>query len=464
MALTFLSVFLIPYGVLCFFKKSNKLLIKSIIFSIPFSATSLINLSSGVPITIFQFLTIILIFRQFIFTLFKGKFFWPIEERQSINLKLCFIFIFVCILSIVVPIFIDSNYFVHSTNVEAGYPLVELNFSLSNINRLFPLVVGILFIFIIMQNKTNLYDLREYLKVYILSISFITIWGIFQYLLWTFGYDYPEFIFNTLNEDLRVSDSEIISEDGVIRRIYSVTQEPSHFVCFLLSGLPLLYVNHFYGEPLLPRKFGNLLIFLIILTILISFSTTGVGGLLIFAFICYVTLHSKNPITLLIRSLFALIFILITTVVLYQVEFIGNFLNLIFLEKLISGSIIERLFFIEKAWYHFLDYPILGLGMGNVTSSDLLIFLLSNIGIIGTSVFLILVTNLIISLLKNKKEIKVSINSESKYFSLALIDSILITFYVQMFIYLLMGFVWYLPVFYIMVVFMISASSKNLYG
>ena len=315
-----------------------------------------------------------------------------------------------------------------------------------------------------MQNKTNLNDLREYLKVYILSISFITIWGIFQYLLWTFGYGYPEFIFNTLNEDLRVSDSEIIGEDGVIRRIYSVTQEPSHFVCFLLSGLPLLYVNHFYGEPLLPRKLGNLLIFLIILTILISFSTTGVGGLLIFGFISYVTLHSKNPITLLLRSLFALIFILIITVILYQVEFIGNFLNLIFLEKLISGSMLERLFFIEKAWYHFLDYPILGLGMGNVTSSDLLIFLLSNIGIIGTSIFLILAINLIKSLLKNKKEIKLSINSESKYFSLALIDSILIAFYVQMFIYLLMGFVWYLPVFYIMVVFMISASSKNLYG
>lgn len=123
---------------------------------------------------------------------------------------------------------------------------------------------------------------------------------------------------------------------------------------------------------------------------------------------------------------------------------------------------IERIFFIEKAWFHFLDYPFLGLGMGNITSSDLIIFLLSNVGIIGFLLFLYLIRSLVKGATVNKKILLNNTNYLNRSSNLALIDGVLIAFYVQLSIYVLMGFVWYLPVFYLMIFFIISVSSKNL--
>ena len=123
---------------------------------------------------------------------------------------------------------------------------------------------------------------------------------------------------------------------------------------------------------------------------------------------------------------------------------------------------IERIFFIEKAWFHFLDYPLLGLGMGNITSSDLIIFLLSNVGIIGFLLFLHLIRILVKGAIINKKILLNNTDYLNRSSNLALIDGVLIAFYVQLLIYLLMGFVWYLPVFYLMIFFIISVSSKNL--
>ena len=145
-----------------------------------------------------------------------------------------------------------------------------------------------------------------------------------------------------------------------------------------------------------------------------------------------------------------------------QLEIVGNFLNLIFIDKLISGSMIERVFFIEKAWFHFLDYPFLGLGMGNITSSDLIVFLLSNVGIIGLLTFFFLVIYFVKGAVTNKETLKENTEFSERNSNLALIDGILISFYVQLLVYLFMGFVWYLPVFYLMIFFIISASSENL--
>lgn len=461
MGLTLSSLFIIPYGIFCMLRNSD-LLIKSVIFSVPFSATSIINLGSGVPITAFQYLTILLILKESLIISFNGKFFWPSEKTQSNSLKLCFFFLMICLVSLITPALIDGKYYIYSTDFLKGYPLMQLTFSLSSFNKLFPLFLGIIFIFILLQNKTNIESLRSYLRIYVISICFISLWGMFQYFLWIFGLEYPDYIFNTMMSELRVSDSEISSDTGIVRRIYSVTQEPSHFVCFLLSGLPILYVNHTFGKPIINRNLGNIFIFIIIFTIFISFTTTGVGGLAIFIFVTYLTLYAKNPISLIFRSLLFLTFMILFIIAIAQLEIVGNFLNLIFIDKLISGSMIERVFFIEKAWFHFLDYPFLGLGMGNITSSDLIVFLLSNVGIIGLLTFFFLVIYFVKGAVTNKETLKENTEFSERNSNLALIDGILISFYVQLLVYLFMGFVWYLPVFYLMIFFIISASSENL--
>lgn len=457
MGLTFSSIFIIPFALFCFIRNTD-LLIKAVIFSIPFSATSILNLGSGVPITAFQFLSLIFIFKQSLNIVYRGSFFWPSNINQSRSLLLCFLFLGICSFSIIMPALIDGAYYVHSIDIKNGYPLIQLTFTLSAFKKLFPLFIGIFLIFFLLQEKMNLITLRTYLKTYVISICFISLWGMLQYTFWVLGIEYPSFIFNTMNSDLRVIDSELSVDSGIIRRIYSVTQEPSHYVCFLLSGLPILYVNNFFGQPLIHRSIGLFFIILIVVSLLISFSTTGAGGLAVLIFITYLTLYSKNPLSFILRFIFLSLIFILGIVFLTQFEFFGNFLNIVFVEKLISGSMVERIFFIEKAWNHFLDFPILGLGMGNVTSSDLFIFLLSNIGIIGTLSFVFLIVFLLRYAKKSANIIKESNNSLLLINNLSIINSISISFYVQLFIYFFMGFVWYLPIFYIMVYFMISLN------
>jgi len=58
------------------------------------------------------------------------------------------------------------------------------------------------------------------------------------------------------------------------------------------------------------------------------------------------------------------------------------------LDKSSSGSGLERAMTVQLAFGYFQKYPILGIGWGSGTSHDLIVNLLSSVGIIGTIVFL----------------------------------------------------------------------------
>jgi hypothetical protein len=58
------------------------------------------------------------------------------------------------------------------------------------------------------------------------------------------------------------------------------------------------------------------------------------------------------------------------------------------LNKFTSGSGLDRIFSIRVAFGYFQQFPILGIGWGSATSHDLIVKLLSNVGIIGTFTFL----------------------------------------------------------------------------
>jgi O-antigen ligase len=87
---------------------------------------------------------------------------------------------------------------------------------------------------------------------------------------------------------------------------------------------------------------------------------------------------------------FALIGTLATAVVtlaFISVPFISELINTLLLSKASSGSGIERAMTISLAFGYFQKYPILGIGWGSATSHDLIVKLLSNVGIVGTVVF-----------------------------------------------------------------------------
>ena len=70
-------------------------------------------------------------------------------------------------------------------------------------------------------------------------------------------------------------------------------------------------------------------------------------------------------------------------------EYLNLLINFFFLTKLTSDSGLERMDSISHAWASFLDSPLLGVGWASVTSFDLWVLLLSNVGTLGCVAFAI---------------------------------------------------------------------------
>jgi len=72
---------------------------------------------------------------------------------------------------------------------------------------------------------------------------------------------------------------------------------------------------------------------------------------------------------------------------LLSIPVISDVVKSALLNKSSSGSGLERLMTIQLAFGYFQKFPILGIGFGSATSHDLIVKLLSNIGIVGTLLF-----------------------------------------------------------------------------
>jgi O-antigen ligase len=77
----------------------------------------------------------------------------------------------------------------------------------------------------------------------------------------------------------------------------------------------------------------------------------------------------------------------IVAVAIISVPFVSQIADSVLLSKASSGSAIERAMTISYAFGYFQKYPILGIGWGSATSHDVIVKLLSNVGIVGTVVF-----------------------------------------------------------------------------
>jgi hypothetical protein len=71
-----------------------------------------------------------------------------------------------------------------------------------------------------------------------------------------------------------------------------------------------------------------------------------------------------------------------------SIPIVGDVLNVALLQKFTDSSGMERAMTISLAFGYFQQFPILGIGWGSATSHDLLVKLLSNVGLVGTFAFL----------------------------------------------------------------------------
>jgi O-antigen ligase len=138
---------------------------------------------------------------------------------------------------------------------------------------------------------------------------------------------------------------------------------------------------------------------LFIVVLVLSTSSTAYIGFLILAltFIAYSVRTGSFSKTKAI-FVFGIVGVLASAVIavaFLSVPVVSQLVNTLLLSKASSGSGIERAMTIAYAFGYFQKYPILGIGWGSATSHDVIVFLLSNVGVVGTVVFFCMILSIV---------------------------------------------------------------------
>ena len=233
--------------------------------------------------------------------------------------------------------------------------------------------------------NSELPQLIRSIRIFLISAIFVSIWGGVQLLCWSFNIDYPAYLFNTSSTESAQGYTQIIQEAG-LKRISSVATEPSMFAQSMLIAAVIALFALLSPRPVISKTWDRLAVIIIIGGLLISTSTTAYIGL-----VGVLALYGLGLIYLRIRRGQYLLFLLLFVGLLFY-AYSGFTPAQDLFESMIIGkgesySALARLNSILLARDYFLQYPILGLGWGSVTSSDLVFKLLSNTGLAGLLFF-----------------------------------------------------------------------------
>jgi hypothetical protein len=209
---------------------------------------------------------------------------------------------------------------------------------------------------------------------------FAAAWGCLQAVLFYVGIPYPDFVFNN-----SVSDFAYLFDQtaGDVVRIASVAVEPSWLTFSLLH--PIAYFSYLFLADRRNRNFLTFsFLFLAILVVCASTSTTGYAGLAIL----YILLLVSRPVPMLIFGMF---FSAVVATILVFFPVVAEVINEFTFEKTESYSFNERTGGMLDALILFSERPFLGWGWGRSTSHSVVTIMLANVGLIGSLLFIGLV-------------------------------------------------------------------------
>lgn len=392
MELTWLGVVLIPMGLLTAFVAPNRLKYLAVFF-IPFTASSVLNSASGVPLSPFQLFGALFIFYRILAILNARRGRLSLGGDRSIALLL--IFMTVTVVSMIMPAIIDGRLVISSNRLNDLYN-VPLRLTESNIKYPLPVILGVLFATFLAFAMDSPDKIRSLIKVYVFSGIVVALWGIFQFLCANVLHiEYPGYLFNNVKLDTVQGFGQQLNVNGeVIGRISSVAHEPSIFAKYLLTVSPIVIASVWLDAPLFGTRSDKVILGLFFVVVSLTTSTMGYVGIIAALLICALIIGRYRTVKF---KLFGWILMVggVIVSVLTMFPFAGNLLSFATISKIDSGSAIERTFSIMNSWKYFLEYPILGVGWAMVTSHDLIVNLLVNTGIIGLLTFSMLVFYLV---------------------------------------------------------------------
>jgi O-antigen ligase len=132
---------------------------------------------------------------------------------------------------------------------------------------------------------------------------------------------------------------------------------------------------------------------LILLFLVIALVATGSASGIIGAFVALVValfLGWRMRVNVLRSTVVFFAFMLLVALVWLLNFEVQVFVEKFMIYKLDTDSGVERLRSVAASWQIFESTPIFGGGWGSVTSDDLVVRLMSNVGLVGTSVFLLM--------------------------------------------------------------------------
>lgn len=222
-------------------------------------------------------------------------------------------------------------------------------------------------LFLSISQISNYYSFEAILRFvkYGLSVSLIYAFlEFFSMIIW------GEFVFDklffTLDDDLfMISENHSFLKYN-LPKLNSLTQEPGHFAIYLCI---LIMLSSFYRN--------KLVVIFSIIFLFLSGSLNGIFGLFLIV-VSRIFNRFKNKFLL-----FA--FLLISFLVVYYNFdfFLGTKFN-----SDIGGSGFVRLFSVITSFELYKSHILFGVGFPLVTSHDVIVFLLSNTGLIGLALFL----------------------------------------------------------------------------
>jgi hypothetical protein len=296
-------------------------------------------------------------------------------------------FLFISSLSLVMPVYINGKLAIASPFL---FDVSETPLFLTshNVTQLLYLIFGVLIAICVAHSNLRDEQRHETERIILISAIVLAVWGLIQFVCNVTGIPYPYYIFNNSGS---ISGGGYSQTFNGLGRITSGTLEASVFAQDLLSLLPLTLAAWLGRGFVLSVWLDRCSAVLFVAVLLLSTSSTAYVGLMALVLVLLPVLLRTGTIS----KARALKSALITGVTVFAVvalfassnSVVRDVLTSAVVEKSSSGSALERLMTVQLAFGYFQRFPMLGIGWGSATSHDLIVLLLSNVGIIGACTF-----------------------------------------------------------------------------
>ena len=454
MEVTWHGVLLFPLGLLLLVA-APRWLHAITIFSIPFTATSLLNTASGVPVTPVLYLGSLFIVSQILVRVAGRRIGKGMGGDRSLHLL--FLFLVVVVLSMIMPLIIDGHLSVSSNQLnDFFYTPVKL--TENNIKNPFPVIFYVILSMFWIFKCSAPEQVKSTIKIYVLSAVFVSLWGGYQFLCNSvLGIEYPYYIFNNAVLDTMKGYKQLIEINGMeVSRVSSVTHEPSIFSKYLLTVIPIIVVSVLMRQPLFSIGWDKMVLVILLFALAITTSSTAYFGVVIMMVATLLLLTRFHSVGWK-RVVLVVVVGIIAGLVFFQFPMFQEVINSMIFTKSESGSALERYLSVTTSWEYFLDYPILGIGWTMVTSHDLFVYLLACTGVVGTVTFVMLLFYVIRRSLRTLNRCVFDYSGQHKDM-FALVAGLTISLITLIFTGVLTGLEFYLGYFYFILSMLIASN------